>query len=332
MRCAYRPLTRKPILPHFSSAAARRWTRSQELRRQAREGLEARLAHHGLAPGHTQRGLRQAPRLRARRHRQDEVPRLLPDRRRLHQMGEGAGHSGRAGPRLGRGLAGRLVAHHHRPRPDALRAPVRALPQPRARVDAGLRHRLLPGAARRGDRLRARPLRRRPGRPDHHLRLVPRPRRAAQRRPRARDAARPGRQARQARAAEPGPSGHAEAGGGGRAAAAAGGGRRRAGREPARHRRAARGPLFQRLDPRRGRRHRRPAADRARAALPRPEGVDAGDRVQHEVGRAGGPRQVRLPRPEDADHAAEGRRTSWRAGASRSTSPGSRSTTRRPTR
>ncbi len=36
-----------------------------------------------------------------------------------------------AGARLGRGLGRRLVAQHHRPRPAALRAAVRALPQPR---------------------------------------------------------------------------------------------------------------------------------------------------------------------------------------------------------
>ena len=68
------------------------------------------------------------------------------------------------GPRLGRGLAGRLVAQDHRPRSAALRPAVRALPQSRARVDAGLRHRLLPGQARRGDRLRARRIRPRPRR------------------------------------------------------------------------------------------------------------------------------------------------------------------------
>ena len=55
----------------------------------------------------------------------------------------------------GAGLRGRLVAHHHRSRSAALRPAVRALPQPRAHVDAGLRHRFLPGPARRGDPLRA---------------------------------------------------------------------------------------------------------------------------------------------------------------------------------
>jgi DNA polymerase-3 subunit alpha len=53
MRCAYRPLTRKPILPHFSSPNGEVVDEVEELRRQAREGLEARLAQHGLAPGHT---------------------------------------------------------------------------------------------------------------------------------------------------------------------------------------------------------------------------------------------------------------------------------------
>ena len=64
-------------------------------------------------------------------------------------------HPRRPGPRLGRGLARRLRADHHRPRSAALRPAVRALPQPRARLDAGLRRRLLPGAARRGHPLRA---------------------------------------------------------------------------------------------------------------------------------------------------------------------------------
>ena len=58
------------------------------------------------------------------------------------------------GPRLGRRLAGRLRARHHRPRSAALRPAVRALPQSRARVDAGLRHRLLHGRPRPGHRLR----------------------------------------------------------------------------------------------------------------------------------------------------------------------------------
>ena len=57
-----------------------------------------------------------------------------------------------------------------------------------------------------------------------------------------------------------------------------------------------------------GHRHRRPAADRAGAALPRSALRPAGHPVQHEVGGAGGAGEIRLPRPEDADRAA---RTRW---------------------
>jgi DNA polymerase III subunit alpha len=55
MRCAYRPMTRKPILPRFSIPGGETVDEEQELRRQAREGLEARLALHGLAPGHARK-------------------------------------------------------------------------------------------------------------------------------------------------------------------------------------------------------------------------------------------------------------------------------------
>jgi DNA polymerase III subunit alpha len=53
LRCAYRPLTRKPILPRFSVSGGAAVDEEDELRRQAREGLAARLTHHGIAPGHT---------------------------------------------------------------------------------------------------------------------------------------------------------------------------------------------------------------------------------------------------------------------------------------
>ena len=45
--------TRKPILPRFSIPGAEAVDEEAELRRQAREGLEARLALHGFAPGAT---------------------------------------------------------------------------------------------------------------------------------------------------------------------------------------------------------------------------------------------------------------------------------------
>ena len=115
------------------------------------------------------------------------------------------------GPGRGSG-AGSLVAYatdHHRHRSAALLAAVRALPQSRPRVDARLRHRLLPGPPRRGDPLRAAEIRPRPGRPDHHLRNAAGARRAARRRPRAADALWPGRPAVQDGAAEPGQPGDA---------------------------------------------------------------------------------------------------------------------------
>ena len=221
-------------------------------------------------------------------------------------MGEGAGHPRRPGPRLGRRLGRRLGADHHRSRPAALRAAVRALPQSRTRVDARLRHRLLPGPPRRGDPLRAAQVRARPRRPDHHPRQAAGARRAARRRPRAADAVRAGRPAVQAGAEQSGQPGHA-AGGHRRRAEAAGADRRRAdGGAPRRDRAEARRPLPPRLDARRRHGHRRPAAGRAGAADARSENELARHPVQLEAGRGGGPREVRLPRPEDAHRAAEG--------------------------
>src|ERR1700691_1656430 len=54
MRCAYRPLTRKPILPRFAVAHGAAVDEEHELRRPPNEGLAARLAAHGLAPGRTE--------------------------------------------------------------------------------------------------------------------------------------------------------------------------------------------------------------------------------------------------------------------------------------
>ena len=245
--------------------------------------------------------LSRAPGLRAPGDRGHELCGLLPDRRRLHPVGQGPGHSGRPGPWLRGGLGGRLVARDHRPRSAPLRPAVRALPQPRAGLDARLRRRLLPGPARRGDPLRARQVRRRPGGGDHHLRQAAGACRAARRRPRARHALRPGRPGRQAGAVQPGPSADPGAGAGARAAARRGGARGRPGRPPDRDRQAARRPAAPRLDPCRRRGDRRPAARRAGAALPRSALGHAGHPVQHEGRRAGGPGQVRLPGPDHAD-------------------------------
>lgn len=59
MRCSYRVATRKPILPSFSvSSDATALDESDELRRQAEEGLARRLAAHGPAPGLTEQDYR----------------------------------------------------------------------------------------------------------------------------------------------------------------------------------------------------------------------------------------------------------------------------------
>jgi DNA polymerase-3 subunit alpha len=52
-RCAFRPVTRKPILPRFTvgAGAAAENDEAAELRRQAELGLDARLKVHGLAQG-----------------------------------------------------------------------------------------------------------------------------------------------------------------------------------------------------------------------------------------------------------------------------------------
>ncbi len=50
MRCHYRPRTRGPILPRFTSVDGSPLDEVAELQRQAREGLKARLDVHGMAP------------------------------------------------------------------------------------------------------------------------------------------------------------------------------------------------------------------------------------------------------------------------------------------
>ena len=53
MRCAYRVTTRKPILPRFGRIGEAATNEDEELRRQAEEGLERRLAAHGPCEGRT---------------------------------------------------------------------------------------------------------------------------------------------------------------------------------------------------------------------------------------------------------------------------------------
>src|SRR5258708_13408904 len=58
-RCAFRPMTRKPILPRFTVGAGARAAdaasdEAAELRRQAEAGLTNRVRIHGLSQGMTE--------------------------------------------------------------------------------------------------------------------------------------------------------------------------------------------------------------------------------------------------------------------------------------
>ena len=203
----------------------------------------------------------------ARRHRQHGLQRVLPDRPRLRRLREVQRHRGRPRPWLGRRQHRLLLPRDHGRRPAPLRPAVRALPQRRARVDAGHRHRLLRPRPRPRDPLRDREVRRRPRRPDHHLRPHVPPRRHARRRARPRPRLRRRRPPGQA---DPRPH-HgppAEL----RGLPAAGRRARRRGREgpdrqaDRRRRQGPRGDRPQRLHPRRRGRHLRPPADRHRPA------------------------------------------------------------------
>ena len=101
------------------------------------------LARHGPP---VPRRLRRAPppagRVRDGHHHPDGLLLVLPGRRGLHHVGQAERDLGRPGPRLGRGLPGRLRPGHHRPGPAGARADLRAVPEPRTRVHARHRHRL----------------------------------------------------------------------------------------------------------------------------------------------------------------------------------------------
>ena len=51
-RCAFRPQTRKPILPRFAAGGGDA-DEASELRKRAEAGLAQKIAQHGIAPGHT---------------------------------------------------------------------------------------------------------------------------------------------------------------------------------------------------------------------------------------------------------------------------------------
>ena len=350
-RCNLSLVLGKPQLPDFETPLENgvRVPMAEYFRIASHQGLEARLAQlYPDVDGARARAaaLRRAARLRDRDDPEDGLSRLLPDRRRLHQLGAEERLPGRARARLGRRLAGRVFAQHHRPRSAALQAAVRALPQPRAGVDARLRHRLLPGQPRPRDRLRQGEVRARRGEPDRDLRHDGGEGGAARHRPGARHELRPRRLDRQAGAGAAGQDGDAQAAA--RAARqqrhlrAPRGARDRAareargrGRRAARARRARRGPGAQRRHARRRRSDRAGQDHRLLPALHAAGQRQRGEPVRQGRRRGDRPGQVRLPRPGDAHHprARQGlhRRPPSRAARLRLRQP-RRSTTPRSTR
>ena len=95
-RCAA-PTARKPASRSCRNFTRQGPTRPPNCAARPIAGLKARLDAHGPAPGRTLEDYRQPARIRAVDHREDEVSRLFPDRRRLHQMGEDA-RAFRSGP------------------------------------------------------------------------------------------------------------------------------------------------------------------------------------------------------------------------------------------
>ncbi len=92
-----RPTAPTPARPSSSVSSERPGAAWRSVWRPAAASPAGRIA------GPRRHAVLGAPRVRARRHQQDGVRRLLPDRLRLHQLGEGAGHPGRAWARLRRG-------------------------------------------------------------------------------------------------------------------------------------------------------------------------------------------------------------------------------------
>ena len=291
-RCAWRVETRPPLLPTSPKLGAQT-SEADALRHAAEAGLEARLGEAPAGGTTAADALDPAPYRDRLRYELDVIVDMgfagyfliVAD---FVQWARGQGIAVGPGRGSGAGSRRRLGAVDHRSRPAAVRPAVRALSQSRPRVDARLRHRFLPGTPRRGDPLRAARVRRRPGRPDHHLRHPAgaggRPRRG----PGAANALRPGRPAEQDDPLQSGRSGRPRRGDRDGAAFAGGARRRTRGGATDPHRAADRRPLQARVDPPGGGRDRRPPARHADPALPRPAVGPARHAVQHE-GRGTGP-------------------------------------------
>ena len=152
-------------IPHFPVPEGE--TVESWLRAECERGLARRY-------GTVTAGAPGAPGLRARDDHLDGVRGLLPHRGRLRPLRPRAGDPDDL-PGERPGLHRHLHPGHHPGRPDPLPAALRAVPQPRPRDDAGHRRRLRGRPARRGHQLRQPQVRRRPRRPDHHLRHDARP-------------------------------------------------------------------------------------------------------------------------------------------------------------
>ena len=107
--------------------------------------------------------------LRAQDDQGDGVRGLLPHRLGLHPLREAERRQRRPRARLGGGVDRGVLPRDHGRRPDALRPPLRALPEPGAQGPAGHGHRLLGRRPRPRHQLRRREVRARPRRADHHL-------------------------------------------------------------------------------------------------------------------------------------------------------------------
>ncbi len=209
-RCSFVLNTRKPILPRFTGGSAdpeeAERAEARELRDQAVEGLNQRLATLGMAAGYEEQEYRDRLEFELSVIERMKFPGyflIVADFIKWAKQQDIP-----VGPGRGSG-AGSLVAYALTITdvdPLALLAAVRALPQSGTRLDARLRHRLLPGSPRGGDPLRPEEIWPRAGGADHHLRFAAGARRTARRRPRAGNALWPGRQDLQAGAEQSGQS------------------------------------------------------------------------------------------------------------------------------
>ena len=94
----------EPMLPNFKVPEG--YDTEGYFRHVAREGLERALRGVRVGgQGVDHAAYLAAPRPRDQRHREDEVPRILPHRLGLHSLREGERHPGGPGPRLGRRIA-----------------------------------------------------------------------------------------------------------------------------------------------------------------------------------------------------------------------------------